>query len=97
MFPLLPWIIAEPSPLRSYHAFYEKAQRVRRLLCEDFDKVFAQEADVLLTPTSTSTAPQLARLAADGGDAMYVASRLLLPYDVLRLSLRIVAPCTSTT
>ncbi|MDD5760653.1 MAG: Asp-tRNA(Asn)/Glu-tRNA(Gln) amidotransferase subunit GatA [Candidatus Pacebacteria bacterium] len=34
-----------------YDAYYKKAQQVRRLITEDFNKVF-QEVDFLLTPTS---------------------------------------------
>jgi aspartyl-tRNA(Asn)/glutamyl-tRNA(Gln) amidotransferase subunit A len=38
-----------------YDAYYRKAQKVRRLLKNDFDKAFEQ-VDVLLTPTTPSTA-----------------------------------------
>lgn len=38
-----------------YDAYYAKAQKVRRLIREDFEKAF-QKCDVLLTPASTSTA-----------------------------------------
>ncbi len=34
-----------------YEAYYKKAQQVRRLIAEEFDKVF-QEVDFLITPTS---------------------------------------------
>ena len=34
-----------------YDAYYRKAQKVRTLICEDFNKVFAA-VDALLTPTS---------------------------------------------
>lgn len=34
-----------------YDAYYKKAQQVRRLIAEEFDKVF-QEVDFLITPTS---------------------------------------------
>lgn len=34
-----------------YDAYYRKAQRVRTLICQDFDRVFEQ-VDALLTPTS---------------------------------------------
>lgn len=38
-----------------YDAYYKKAQQVRTLICEDFDKAFA-EVDAILTPTTPSTA-----------------------------------------
>ncbi len=38
-----------------YDAYYTKAQKVRRLIVNDFDAVF-KDVDVLLTPTSPSTA-----------------------------------------
>jgi aspartyl-tRNA(Asn)/glutamyl-tRNA(Gln) amidotransferase subunit A len=38
-----------------YDAYYKKAQQVRRLIKQDFDKVFEQ-ADCLLTPTTPTTA-----------------------------------------
>lgn len=39
----------------SYSVFFQKAQLVRRLIKEDFDKCF-ENVDVLLTPTAPSTA-----------------------------------------
>ena len=38
-----------------YDAYYLKGQKVRRLIREDFDRVFA-EVDCLITPTAPSTA-----------------------------------------
>ncbi len=38
-----------------YDAYYKKAQQVRRLIKEDFDKAF-ENVDVILTPTSPSVA-----------------------------------------
>lgn len=38
-----------------YDAYYRKAQKVRRLIKEDFDKVF-QHVDLLITPTTPTTA-----------------------------------------
>jgi len=38
-----------------YDAYYSKGQKVRRLIREDFDKVFAG-VDCLITPTSPTTA-----------------------------------------
>lgn len=39
-----------------YDAFYRKAQQVRTLLIDDFRAVFANDCDVLLTPTTPTTA-----------------------------------------
>ena len=38
-----------------YDAYYKKAQQMRRLVKEDFDKVF-KEVDVLVSPTCPNTA-----------------------------------------
>lgn len=38
-----------------YDAYYRKAQKVRRLIKEDFDKVF-QQVDLIITPTTPTTA-----------------------------------------
>src|SRR5690606_13638857 len=38
-----------------YDAYYAKAQRVRTLIRQDFDRVF-QDVDVLITPTSPTVA-----------------------------------------
>jgi aspartyl-tRNA(Asn)/glutamyl-tRNA(Gln) amidotransferase subunit A len=38
-----------------YDAYYRKAQKVRRLLKQDFDKAFLQ-VDIILTPTTPTTA-----------------------------------------
>ncbi len=42
-----------------YDAYYKRAQSVRRLIADDFARVFAQGVDVLLTPTTPSTAFKL--------------------------------------
>jgi len=41
-----------------YEAYYRKAQKVRRLIKEDFDRAFA-EVDCIITPTSPTTAFKL--------------------------------------
>jgi len=38
-----------------YEAYYKKAQRVRTLICKDFDKAF-KKVDLIIGPTSPSTA-----------------------------------------
>lgn len=47
-----------------YDAYYRKAQKVRRLIKEDFDKVFAQ-VDLLITPTTPSVAFKLGEKSSD--------------------------------
>lgn len=47
-----------------YEAYYRKAQRVRRLIKEDFDKAF-EKVDVIITPTSPTTAFKLGEKVDD--------------------------------
>jgi aspartyl-tRNA(Asn)/glutamyl-tRNA(Gln) amidotransferase subunit A len=47
-----------------YDAYYRKAQKVRRLLKNDFDRAFEQ-VDVLLTPTTPSTAFKIGEKSND--------------------------------
>lgn len=42
-----------------YDALYVKAQRVRRLIAEDFKRVFAEQCDVIVGPVSPTTARTL--------------------------------------
>ena len=60
-----------------YDAYYGKAQRVRTLICEDFERVFAQ-VDVLLTPTSPTAAFRLGERNQDPL-SMYMADVYTLP------------------
>ncbi len=45
-----------------YDAYYLKAQKVRHLIREEFNKVF-EEADLILSPVAPSVAPELGALA----------------------------------
>lgn len=47
-----------------YDAYYSKAQKVRRLIKEDFDKAF-NEVDVILTPVSPTPAFKIGEKTAD--------------------------------
>jgi len=47
-----------------YEAYYRKAQMVRRLIKEDFDKAF-EKVDVIITPTSPTTAFKLGEKTDD--------------------------------
>lgn len=47
-----------------YDAYYRKAQKVRRLIKEDFDKAF-EKVDVVLTPTTPTTAFKIGEKSND--------------------------------
>lgn len=61
-----------------YDAYYRKAQKVRTLIKQDFEQVFANEVDVLLTPTSPFPAFGLGEKAHDTL-AMYAADVFVGP------------------
>jgi len=44
-----------------YDAYYVKAQKVRRLIKQDFEKVF-EKADLILSPVAPTTAPKIGEL-----------------------------------
>ena len=71
-------------------AYYRKAQQVRTLIRRDFDQAFTQ-VDVLLTPTSPTTA---FRFGAHKDDplAMYLADLLTIPANLAGLP-AISVPC----
>jgi aspartyl-tRNA(Asn)/glutamyl-tRNA(Gln) amidotransferase subunit A len=64
-------------------AFYRKAQQVRTLIRRDFDAAF-ESVDVLLTPTSPSTAFR-GGSHADDPLAMYLADLLTIPANLAGL------------
>ena len=45
---------------RAFESYYVQAQRVRRLIVDDFERVFKSGVHVLLTPTVPGVAPALA-------------------------------------
>jgi aspartyl-tRNA(Asn)/glutamyl-tRNA(Gln) amidotransferase subunit A len=71
-------------------AYYKKAQQVRTLIRRDFDRAF-ERVDVLLTPTSPTTA---FRFGAHSDDplAMYLADLLTIPANMAGLP-AISVPC----
>lgn len=54
---------------RNYERFFLKAQKVRRLISDDFHRVFASGVDVLLTPTTLSDAPTYSWFTAEDSRA----------------------------
>lgn len=66
-----------------YDAYYRKAQQVRTLVIEDFDRVF-KEVDCLLTPTSPIVAFGLGE-KTDDPLAMYLADIYTVPVNIAGL------------
>lgn len=66
-----------------YDAYYDKAQRVRTLIKQDFDKVF-EDVDVLLTPVAPTTAFKIGE-RADDPMAMYLADIFSIPLKLAGL------------
>jgi aspartyl-tRNA(Asn)/glutamyl-tRNA(Gln) amidotransferase subunit A len=60
-----------------YDAYYKKAQQVRRLIKDDFDRAFSKH-DVLLSPTSPTTAFEIGA-KADDPIQMYLSDIATLP------------------
>ncbi len=60
-----------------YDAYYKKAQRVRRLIMNEFEEVFKQ-VDILLAPSSPNVALPLGK-AADDPLFGYIADQLNIP------------------
>lgn len=63
-----------------YDAYYDKAQRVRRLIKEDFVTAFSQ-VDVILTPTTPTTAFEIGGKIADPL-AMYLSDIYTVPANL---------------
>lgn len=60
-----------------YDAYYKKAQRVRRLIMNEFEEVFKQ-VDILLAPSSPNVALSLGKAASDPLFG-YIADQLNIP------------------
>jgi aspartyl-tRNA(Asn)/glutamyl-tRNA(Gln) amidotransferase subunit A len=67
-----------------YDAYYRKAQRVRALIAEDFQRVFASGVDLLLTPTTPTTAFKAGEKTEDPV-AMYLADIFVCPVNLAGL------------
>ncbi len=66
-----------------YDAYYLKAQKVRTLIIEDFKKVF-EDVDVIIAPTSPTTAFKLGEKAKDPL-SMYLSDILTIPVNLAGL------------
>jgi len=66
-----------------YDAYYKKAQKVRRLIKNDFDKVF-EEVDLVLTPT-TPTPPFKIGEKTDDPLSMYLSDLFTIPANLAGL------------
>ena len=66
-----------------YDAYYLKAQKVRTLIKQDFDKAFA-EVDVLVSPTSPSTAFKAGE-KTDDPLSMYLSDLMTIPVNLAGL------------
>ena len=68
--------------------YFEKAQKVRRLVSDDFTTVFSGEGggvDMLLTPSSVSTAPKLSDVEALSPAQTYAADVMTVPASLAGL------------
>jgi len=71
-----------------YDAYYLKAQKVRTLIKDDFDRAFAQGVDVVVGPTSPVVAFKIGELVGDPL-AMYLADLYTIPANLAGV------PCVS--
>lgn len=73
-----------------YDAYYGKAQKVRQLLRQEFDKAW-QEVDVLICPTSPTTAFKIGEKASDPV-SMYLSDIATIPVNLVGIP-GISVPC----
>jgi len=66
-----------------YDAYYEKAQKVRRLIKNDFDKAF-KEVDVILTPVAPTAAFKIGEKTSDPL-SMYLSDIFTIPVNLAGL------------
>lgn len=67
-----------------YEAYYLKAQKVRRLIKEDFDKVFNEGIDVILTPVTPTPAFKIGEKSTDPL-SMYLSDIFTIPANLAGL------------
>jgi aspartyl-tRNA(Asn)/glutamyl-tRNA(Gln) amidotransferase subunit A len=67
-----------------YDAYYVRAQKVRTLVAQDFDRAFS-EVDAIISPTSPTPAFRLGERTADPL-AMYATDILTLPANLAGIS-----------
>jgi aspartyl-tRNA(Asn)/glutamyl-tRNA(Gln) amidotransferase subunit A len=75
-----------------YDAYYGQAQKVRTLIIRDFERAFA-DFDVLLTPTSPTTAFKIGERATDPV-AMYLSDVYTIPVNLAGIP-AVSVPCGS--
>jgi len=74
----------------NYDTYFKKAQQVRTLIRQDFDKIFA-DYDVIVGPTTPTAAPELGKLV-DDPLTMYMRDILTIPVNLAGLP-AISIPC----
>lgn len=67
-----------------YDAYYAKAQKVRRLIKEDFEKVFSSGVDVILTPVAPTPAFKIGE-KTDDPLKMYLSDIFTIPLNLAGL------------
>jgi aspartyl-tRNA(Asn)/glutamyl-tRNA(Gln) amidotransferase subunit A len=67
-----------------YDAYYARAQKVRTLIANDFDNVFQTQCDVVLCPTSPTTAFKIGEKTSDPL-AMYLNDVFTIPVNLAGL------------
>jgi aspartyl-tRNA(Asn)/glutamyl-tRNA(Gln) amidotransferase subunit A len=67
-----------------YDAYYTKAQKVRRLILDDFQKVFADGVDAILTPVTPTTAFPIGE-KKDDPLSMYLSDIFTIPINLAGL------------
>jgi aspartyl-tRNA(Asn)/glutamyl-tRNA(Gln) amidotransferase subunit A len=75
-----------------YDAYYGQAQKVRTLIIRDFERAFA-DYDVLVTPTSPTTAFKIGERAADPV-AMYLSDVFTIPANLAGIP-AVSVPCST--
>ena len=67
-----------------YDAYYAKAQKVRRLIKEDFEKVFSSGVDMILTPVAPTPAFKIGE-KVDDPLQMYLSDIFTIPVNLAGL------------